>query len=1274
MVERIVGTEKYERLMDDIDFLNNLNISLLPLNIKEPNNTKKDYGNALGVNGGLYSSSPNDWTNQIRTYENNITSIENGNIGFLIKTGEESYIVVLDFDIYKNTTYNESQELLDLCIKRDTLIIRTPQGGYHIYFKYTGKLPSNRQNIYGNVDIRSNTGCLFYGYRDDGEYTISDKSKKIKSISPEILDCIFRYKKIDIKPFKNVMKKIDKATSDNKELVSFHDPNNVEKYNISDKDFKKLLFSLPTEYVNDYSKWLTITMICKKYGYYKIWEDWSLTSEKYNKSTNNKLWLFLKVVDPVNSIDIDLNYLIQILNDIFKANNDSRRFARLEIIHLHYKPINETNMKRFNTIINEKHLSQQYYNKIKRKTIRLIKSSLGTGKTYNMIQYAINNKQKILSIVHLKSLCENQVSTYNTLKKNLDPENESIAIIAYDDKGKTITSKISMVSTLNSLVKMIGKMHDIGEYVIYIDELHRIIEYLMISDTLDTNRRTTYTTFIEILKNCKGIVGTDGDINDLVFEFFDKHGIETECILNEYKSFDKIPVKFYNDSNIVFNLMQNMVNENKYFTCCCNTKTRVNKVKAMLINLGVDYEKNVRVYTRDEGVKVSNVNEQWDNKYIVYSPSIVEGIDRTSNYKETVFCFYDGTSTLTPEQVKQQICRNRNIYEVIVCFEKLSNDKRYFNYEECYNRFFNKKNNYKKLKDKTILQYLKTETTEDGLITNEYVADYFTDLYIKTKYSHSLMNANVKYLLKIMLEDIGFIVNDSIFNDLEIIKELIPNEYTDDIEDDDPEREREDVDENIQMHKILLKVLKNEPVLPTRHKLRETILKHSEFIHMDMTDEILPIIINLQEEDNKKLEEYKQKLEEDVKEVKVEPKTLNQTDSIKTSIKEQTNNEKTLLSTEYNNKIEMLKQDFKEYDTNIKNKWINDVITIDETYKINKEHMVLREAVKIKKEAEDIIKREKLEKKVKKETLDVEIKNVKVILAKKLIDITKRGDDDINKKLTDIKHIKDLKSSTELESEKRERYILKKQLEEDTISPEETAYNYRKAYAEALRDMLINSRDFTTFLNIRDGFILRDNELTNKLVIDNKNDKKIRCMSKNRTITTQYRYLMCKYLPDINPYDFKFNEFIDTFGNDKIEMTTSDVNILFDNIETKKGIPKTKADLVSIIKMLLVKILGDDMFRYSEHLERIDGKVKNYSEVQVCKYKLTAYILLANKSILPKNIHKVDKYFIEKYNMTGTYKKKIFIDDNINQECPFVSDDDDEDDIPNKFYGKRAIK
>ena len=230
------------------------------------------------------------------------------------------------------------------------------------------------------------------------------------------------------------------------------------------------------------------------------------------------------------------------------------------------------------------------------------------------------------------------------------------------------------------------------------------------------------------------------------------------------------------------------------------------------------------------------------------------------------------------------------------------------------------------------------------------------------------MNANVKYLLKIMLEDIGFIVNDSIFNDLEIIKELIPNEYTDDIEDDDPEREREDVDENIQMHKILLKVLKNEPVLPTRHKLRETILKHSEFIHMDMTDEILPIIINLQEEDNKKLEEYKQKLEEDVKEVKVEPKTLNQTDSIKTSIKEQTNNEKTLLSTEYNNKIEMLKQDFKEYDTNIKNKWINDVITIDETYKINKEHMVLREAVKIKKEAEDIIKREKLEKKVKKET------------------------------------------------------------------------------------------------------------------------------------------------------------------------------------------------------------------------------------------------------------------------------------------------------------------
>lgn len=41
MVERIVASEEYKRLFDDIDYFNSLNMALLPLNITKIINNKK---------------------------------------------------------------------------------------------------------------------------------------------------------------------------------------------------------------------------------------------------------------------------------------------------------------------------------------------------------------------------------------------------------------------------------------------------------------------------------------------------------------------------------------------------------------------------------------------------------------------------------------------------------------------------------------------------------------------------------------------------------------------------------------------------------------------------------------------------------------------------------------------------------------------------------------------------------------------------------------------------------------------------------------------------------------------------------------------------------------------------------------------------------------------------------------------------------------------------------------------------------------------------------
>lgn len=1270
MSERFIGTEEFKRLSEDIDYFNDLKIGLLPLNITKNNNSKKDFAKVLSD----YGFGVDSWKHQYKTYNENIKAIKNGNIGLLIKTGDESDIIIIDFDTAKDSKYQtESKELLDLVKKRDTLMINTPSGGVHAVFKYTGKIPNCRRGIYDNIDIRSGGGCAFYGYRDDGDYSIIDKTKKIKSISPDILVYINKWVDVKkIKPFKEIKDDIDKATKENKQIVYRVNPDSLVKYNISNSSVDLLFAYLPKIYADDWTKWITMTLLCKKYDYYEIWKKWSKTSDKYNEKTNNNIWLYLNTED----VDINLNYLIFLLNSM-----KCHKFPMIEIIHNHYKPINTENLKRFKCIINEKYLSPHYFNGIKQNKIILIKSSLGTGKTYNMIQYAIKNRQKILSIVHLTSLCDNQISSYNKLRKEIDPDSKSHQIIAYNE---TMKSKYSVVSTIDSLIKTIEKIQDIGEYVVYIDEIHRIIEYMILSSTLDTKRRQTYTTFIKLLKECKGIVGTDGDINDLVFDFFDKHDIECECILNEYKSFNKIPVNFYTNDELIMNKMKNMVNASQYFTCCCNTKTRVNKIKKLLIDLGVDYNKDVRTYTRDEGETVNNVNEKWHNKYIIYSPSIVEGIDRTSKYSETVFSFYDGIMTLTPEQVKQQICRNRNIKCVNVCFTKSENEKLYNSYTECHTSFLNKKNNYKLLKNKAILKYLATSTSSTGEIINN-TSDYFTELYMKTKYAHSLMNSNVKYTLKIMLEDIGFEVNDDITNDMESLKEYIPGNITPlsssetlkQNDDEDTTEYEEDEDEDINIERVLMQCLKDEPVLPTRYKLKKTIEdKIKDYINLTKP-KILEIIEDFEKEEAIRNEHIKngtlgliKKKMDIIDDVNARPENynvLNHIDNIKHEIKTKGDIEKEVLKNKHNNDIEILKKDFKDYDDDIKNKWINDIIAIDETFKINKENMVLREAVKIKKEAIDIITLEKQEKKEKKQTLDLEIKNIKDILAKALINITAKCDKEIKEKLDNIKETKISKTDDEKIEDKRKRYILNKRLKEEKLIPEEEEFIYKKVYVQELKNILTKPYDFRIYLNIRTGFILTDNILITKFKKDSIDDKQVKCINKTRTLITLYRDLIRKYLKKINMFDFKFDEFIDTFGNDTIQMNHNDVSCLMDNIETKKPAPTTKKELVALLKILLTQILGDEMLVYDNHVENIKGVSVKFSNVSFDKYKFNAYIKLASNGIKPSKISEVEPYFIEKYSMSGCHKKQTIYNDDI-----FNSDS--EDDEEGKFYGKRAIK
>jgi hypothetical protein len=216
-------------LLKQIELLTDKGIGLISLSsITGKNNTKKNYGGALRDFG--YGG--DSWLNiQNMTYEDLKKDIYRGILGFIIKTGKYSNIVCIDWDnkqhiidtykaveqrlrngeIISNTdkdmiTYNnyiKSLSIRDELIKKEFLYAKTPSGGYHFICKYDEKIFStNNRGLLGNIDIRTDGGCIFFGIRDDGRYEYNDC--KIKAVPKKITDILYPIikNKIDINVIK----------------------------------------------------------------------------------------------------------------------------------------------------------------------------------------------------------------------------------------------------------------------------------------------------------------------------------------------------------------------------------------------------------------------------------------------------------------------------------------------------------------------------------------------------------------------------------------------------------------------------------------------------------------------------------------------------------------------------------------------------------------------------------------------------------------------------------------------------------------------------------------------------------------------------------------------------------------------------------------------------------------------------------------------------------------------------------------------------------------
>jgi hypothetical protein len=282
------------------------------------------------------------------------------------------------------------------------------------------------------------------------------------------------------------------------------------------------------------------------------------------------------------------------------------------------------------------------------------------------------------------------------------------------------------------------------------------------------------------MRECKQIIAVDGDVcNNTIalLELIKQRPTKYRFINNIYKSYSGVDVVLINKYDEIINKMKQDILENKYFLCCCNTKTQTNILNITLQEAGIK-PSDILIYTSEEGEQIQDIKTEWTNKYIIYSPSIVAGLDFTPATAQNVYCFIGGTNTIDPEQSVQQITRNRNINKVYLYTERIGNTLTYKTLEDTLTAY------HKTLKDLTankIYAQLNPPIYNDDTGDWEHKDTNINKMYIRFIYDQNILTSSLDYNICEILKSKGFNIvgnnkNIKVITQDEIEKEEITDE------------------------------------------------------------------------------------------------------------------------------------------------------------------------------------------------------------------------------------------------------------------------------------------------------------------------------------------------------------------------------------------------------------------------------------------------------------------------------------------------------------------
>lgn len=677
----------------------------------------------------------------VKLYESNYK----GNLG--IACGKINNCICIDTDFYKG----ESKEFINEFGKNyydlfDTFTNKTGTGGFHMFFEYDKDIKNIISDIH-NIDIFTDNKYVV----SDGS-TVKNDGKYIKREETDFLHYT-TYNDTDIKPLpkklkdwilKNLTTKDKKISNplkkklNKKEIEEFTITTDII-YDIPNKELLKAIKTFDSKYWTNRDEFLRFTSFCKALDCKDIWDDINKTKPNYDKDKNN------------NEYWENIQAYPAIIDKILKETNNDNL-----IDYYKMKKVNKKDVVYDNTI-NKKKLGYDYFNK---KSNYIIRSDTGTGKTTSFKHYS--KDKKFISIVSRISLGEEQYNVFNEFGTLCE-------FYQFYKNGSSFNNGDNCITTIDSIIKL--RNLNLSDYVLFLDEFASIVEYLVMSSTLDKHRSVIFEIFVDLIQNCKQVICTDADINIYCIDFLNFCGIKYKTINNTYlHNKDVDAIEIFTHSNFMKNLKKE-----ESFLCCTDSK-----INAELIykEFKDDKECVIIVSGVDEYV---NLDEY---KKVIFSPKIIYGLD--SIIKRPVYTYYK-EHTISPYMMVQQISRCRNITKLHYMFSK----KKYIHNDIQLNEI----SEYYKNCDNDSIEYFKK-----GVPLN--INNIYIDLLSKYTYQNHCYNTNkFAHFLKI-LRNRGFNIEYEYKKTTSNVKALLGELKNDKIENFDIESPQvQKINDYLKIHK-----------------------------------------------------------------------------------------------------------------------------------------------------------------------------------------------------------------------------------------------------------------------------------------------------------------------------------------------------------------------------------------------------------------------------------------------------------------------------------------